>query len=57
VYRLQINNGIPIKSWYDDPTDDGLITLLPFLETLADANDVRPVIAKRFDHSTRSSFD
>jgi Dullard-like phosphatase family protein len=48
VYRLQINNGIPIKSWYDDPTDDGLITLLPFLETLADANDVRPVIAKRF---------
>ncbi|AEE84003.1 SCP1-like small phosphatase 4b [Arabidopsis thaliana] len=49
VYRLQINNGIPIKSWYDDPTDDGLITLLPFLETLADANDVRPVIAKRFD--------
>ncbi|KAH0869256.1 hypothetical protein HID58_076278, partial [Brassica napus] len=26
VYRLQINNGIPIKSWYDDPTDDGLIT-------------------------------
>lgn len=48
VYRLQINNGIPIKSWYDDPTDDGLIALLPFLETLADANDVRPVIAKRF---------
>ncbi|CAL9225893.1 unnamed protein product [Arabidopsis halleri] len=48
VYRLQINNGIPIKSWYDDPTDDGLITLLPFLESLVDANDVRPVIAKRF---------
>ncbi|KAL1200681.1 Mitochondrial import inner membrane translocase subunit TIM50 [Cardamine amara subsp. amara] len=48
VYRLQVNNGIPIKSWYDDPTDDGLIALLPFLETLADANDVRPVIAKRF---------
>ncbi|CAE6189818.1 unnamed protein product [Arabidopsis arenosa] len=48
VYRLQINNGIPIKSWYDDPTDDSLITLLPFLESLADANDVRPVIAKRF---------
>ncbi|CAE6189686.1 unnamed protein product [Arabidopsis arenosa] len=48
VYRLQINNGIPIKSWYDDPTDDSLITVLPFLESLADANDVRPVIAKRF---------
>ncbi|XP_010529143.1 PREDICTED: uncharacterized protein LOC104806114 isoform X2 [Tarenaya hassleriana] len=48
VYRLQINNGIPIKSWYDDPTDDGLISLLSFLETLADADDVRPIIARRF---------
>ncbi|CAN8325094.1 unnamed protein product [Cochlearia groenlandica] len=51
VYRFQMNNGIPIKSWYDDPTDDGLISLLPFLETLADANDVRPIIAKRFGNS------
>ncbi|BAB11096.1 unnamed protein product [Arabidopsis thaliana] len=48
VYRLQINNGIPIKSWYDDPTDDGLITILPFLETLAVADDVRPIIGRRF---------
>uniref|UniRef100_A0A1J3KAP1 CTD small phosphatase-like protein 2 n=1 Tax=Noccaea caerulescens TaxID=107243 RepID=A0A1J3KAP1_NOCCA len=51
VYRLQVNNGIPIKSWYDDPTDDGLVSLLPFLETLADSNDVRPIIAKRFGNS------
>ncbi|VVB12632.1 unnamed protein product [Arabis nemorensis] len=51
VYRLQNNNGIPIKSWYDDPTDDGLISLLPFLESLADANDVRPIIAKRFGNN------
>lgn len=48
MYRLQINNGIPIKSWYDDPTDDGLITILPFLETLAVADDVRPIIGRRF---------
>ncbi|XP_010559263.1 PREDICTED: uncharacterized protein LOC104827730 isoform X2 [Tarenaya hassleriana] len=53
VYRLQINNGIPIKSWYNDPTDDGLISLLPFLETLADANDVRPIIARRFGSELR----
>ncbi|XP_060194672.1 uncharacterized protein LOC132623878 [Lycium barbarum] len=48
VFRLQVNNGIPIKSWFDDPSDSALISLLPFLETLADADDVRPVIAKKF---------
>ncbi|KAA8514993.1 hypothetical protein F0562_018220 [Nyssa sinensis] len=48
VFRLQVNNGIPIKSWFDDPSDSALISLLPFLETLVDADDVRPLIAERF---------
>ncbi|WJX29304.1 hypothetical protein P8452_17961 [Trifolium repens] len=48
VFRLQVNNGIPIKSWFDDPFDCALMSLLPFLETLADADDVRPIIAKRY---------
>ncbi|KAJ6754178.1 SCP1-LIKE SMALL PHOSPHATASE 4-RELATED [Salix purpurea] len=48
VFRLQVNNGIPIKSWFTDPSDCALISLLPFLETLGDADDVRPIIAKRF---------
>ncbi|KAJ4720458.1 CTD small phosphatase-like protein 2 [Melia azedarach] len=48
VFRLQVNNGIPIKSWFDDPSDHALISLIPFLETLADADDVRPIIAKTF---------
>ncbi|KAM7530526.1 hypothetical protein LguiB_033936 [Lonicera macranthoides] len=48
VFRLQVNNGIPIKSWFDDPSDTALMSLLPFLETLAHAEDVRPIIAKRF---------
>ncbi|MFS7931394.1 putative protein-serine/threonine phosphatase [Helianthus anomalus] len=48
VFRLQVNNGIPIKSWFSDPSDCALITILLFLETLADAEDVRPLIAKRF---------
>ncbi|KAG8634637.1 uncharacterized protein LOC110604772 isoform X1 [Manihot esculenta] len=48
VFRLQVNNGIPIKSWFSDPSDCALISLLPFLETLVDADDVRPIIARRF---------
>lgn len=48
VFRFQVNNGIPIQSWFDDPSDSALISLLPFLETLAEAEDVRPLIAKKF---------
>ncbi|KAL1829601.1 uncharacterized protein LOC108210191 [Daucus carota subsp. sativus] len=48
VFRLQVNNGIPIKSWFGDPSDSALISLLSFLETLVDAEDVRPIIAKKF---------
>ncbi|XP_006841467.2 uncharacterized protein LOC18431278 [Amborella trichopoda] len=48
VFRLQVENGIPIKSWYNDKSDCALLNLLPFLETLADAEDVRPLIAKKF---------
>lgn len=48
VFRLQVNNGIPIKSWIDDPWDSALLSLLPFLETLVDVDDVRPIIAQRF---------
>ncbi|KAE8696446.1 CTD small phosphatase-like protein 2 [Hibiscus syriacus] len=48
VFRLQANNGIPIKSWFDDPSNCALISLLPFLESLADVDDVRPIIANKF---------
>lgn len=48
VFQLQVNNGIPISSWFDDPSDCALMSLLPFLGTLVDAEDVRPIIAKKF---------
>ncbi|XP_058082727.1 uncharacterized protein LOC131230775 isoform X2 [Magnolia sinica] len=48
VYQLQVDNGIPIQSWFGDPSDSALVSLLPFLETLAGADDVRPIIAKKF---------
>lgn len=51
VFRLQVNNGIPIKSWFDDPSDCALISLLPFLESLVDVEDVRPIIANRFGNN------
>ncbi|KAL6567324.1 hypothetical protein OROGR_000992 [Orobanche gracilis] len=48
VFSLQVNNGIPVKSWFNDPSDTELISLLPFLESLVDADDVRPIIAREF---------
>jgi CTD small phosphatase-like protein 2 len=43
-----VNNGIPIESWFSDDSDEALPQLIPFLETLASADDVRPIIAKKF---------
>ncbi|KAL5221378.1 hypothetical protein ABZP36_026091 [Zizania latifolia] len=48
VFQLQVNNGIPIESWFNNPSDEALPQLIPFLETLAFADDVRPIIAKKF---------
>ena len=48
VFGYNVDNGIPIVSWYDDPADTELRRLLPFLERLAGAPDVRPLIAQRF---------
>ncbi|XP_009415258.2 uncharacterized protein LOC103996140 [Musa acuminata AAA Group] len=51
VFRLQVNNGIPIESWFGDPLDHALVQLLPFLETLVYVEDVRPIIAKKFSNN------
>ncbi|CAF2142421.1 unnamed protein product [Brassica rapa] len=46
--KLYLRSYLTCYYSYDHPTDDGLITIVPFLETLAVADDVRPIIGKRF---------
>merc|ERR1711988_505260 len=48
AYGYQIDNGVPIVSWFDDKEDDELMKLIPFLDTLKDLQDVRPIIRKTF---------
>ena len=50
AYAYNVDNGIPIESWYEDAEDTGLLDLLPFLERLArtGVEDVRPHVRAEF---------
>ena len=43
-YLFNKENGIPIKSWFDDPNDNELIKLIPFMKFLGKVYDVRPFV-------------
>ncbi|KAF9577245.1 Nuclear envelope morphology protein 1, partial [Lunasporangiospora selenospora] len=46
-YSLNKENGIPIDSWINDPDDEALLDLLPFLDALRFTEDVRSVLSLR----------
>ncbi|KAJ8759057.1 hypothetical protein K2173_003295 [Erythroxylum novogranatense] len=49
AFGFQVDNGIPIESWFDDRADQELLLLLPFLESMVGAEDVRPLIARKYN--------
>lgn len=48
AYGFQIENGIPIESWFDDDTDTELLKLVGFLRKAFAGSDVRSVIKDHF---------
>jgi CTD small phosphatase-like protein 2 len=48
AFAYHIDNGIPIESWFQKQTDDELLNLIPFLESLLNETDVRSAIRERF---------
>jgi CTD nuclear envelope phosphatase 1 len=41
------DNAMPIEGWISDPTDNGLLHLIPLLEGLQYVTDVRALLALR----------
>eukprot|EP00536_Pseudo-nitzschia_multiseries_P004069 jgi/Psemu1/295439/fgenesh1_pm.66_\ len=48
AFGYQVDNGIPIESWFDDKNDTELLKLERFLRTLQRVDDVRSVVRRTF---------
>jgi hypothetical protein len=48
AYGYDLDNGIPIESWFDDESDTELLKLIGFLRNVVDASDVRPIVREHF---------
>ena len=53
-YIYNIDNGIPILTWYENQKDDELMKLIPLLKYLSKVDDVRPVIRQVVDRKMNS---
>lgn len=50
AYKNTPDNAIPIKSWFSDPSDKCLLNLLPFLDALRFASDVKSILKRNIHH-------
>jgi CTD small phosphatase-like protein 2 len=48
AFGYQVDNGIPIESWFDDHYDKELLKLEAFLRTLHGLDDVRTAVRATF---------
>eukprot|EP01006_Ploeotia_vitrea_P066317 TRINITY_DN94737_c0_g1_i1.p1 TRINITY_DN94737_c0_g1~~TRINITY_DN94737_c0_g1_i1.p1 ORF type:complete len:375 (+),score=24.23 TRINITY_DN94737_c0_g1_i1:58-1182(+) len=48
VFSYQVDNGIPILSWFESPDDRELYKIIPFLDSLQEVDDVRPSVRNKF---------
>ena len=51
-FAFQLDNGIPIISWHDDPYDRELLNLMDYMKVLSDCEDVRSVNRETFHLNT-----
>ena len=49
AYCLNPDNGLPIKSFYDDINDEELLNIIPILEHLANVDDVQKYIREQIE--------
>lgn len=48
AYGYDVDNGIPIESWFENQNDTELLKLLDFLKTVEGEDDVRGAIREHF---------
>ena len=56
-YAFQVENAIPITSWYNDKNDTALYTLATILSKMSKVDDVRPSISKITTGFSTSIFE
>jgi len=49
AFAFQLDNGVPILSWFENKADRELFKVIPFLESTVNAADVRPIIRNKFE--------